>query len=116
MSLLFYIGVHSSGGAGSFTCNLNCEVVLDGAYQVAVSSISRYYQTEMKYLIFVRNTRAADPVVQIAKAYTPTPSNMQAEYEKYLVNSPPVIIILAKSEYYYDVNVGTHEAARETFF
>src|SRR5271167_3101116 len=93
MQSSFYIGVHSSDGAGNFTCNLNREVVLNGPYQVAVSSISRYYQTEMKDLVFVRNTRAADPVVQIAKAYTPTPSNMQAEFKKYLANSPPVIII-----------------------
>src|SRR5271163_1645587 len=114
MSLLFYIGVHSSGGAGSFTCDLNREVVLDGDYQVAVSSISRYYQTEMKDLVFVRNTRAADPVVNIEKAYTPTPSNMQVEFEKkYLTNSPPVII-QAKSEYYYEVKVGAHEVVRKT--
>src|SRR5271163_933728 len=116
MSLLFYIGVHSSGGAGSFTCNLNREVVLDGDYQVAVSSISRYYQTEMKDLVFVRNTRAAEPVVNIAKAYTPTPSNMHVKFEKYLANSPPVIIIQAKSEYYYEVKVGAHEVVRETVF
>ena len=65
--MAFYIGVHSDASAKTFPDNksgcfktiLPKEINLgDIEYQVAISSITRYYETSMDDVVFIREKRA----------------------------------------------------------
>src|SRR5277367_4582915 len=110
VTMAFYIGVHSGAdgdSAGKFTCRLNREVVLPCEYDVAVASVTRYFQTDFKDLVVVRNTRALDPdVLELQTSYPYVVSDMATDLARYLESTPAIIAAHPKSDYSYTISVG----------
>src|SRR5277367_54790 len=110
--MAFYIGVNSGAdgdSAGKFTCRLNREVVLPCEYDVAVASVTRYFQNDYKDVVFVRNTRAIDPdVLEVQLAYPYVVSDMSTELARYLDSTPAIIAAQAKPDYSYTISAGRY--------
>src|SRR3977135_549692 len=103
----FYIGLHSDASFKSFPDNylgyfktiLLKEIDLGNIeYNVAVSSLTRYYETTMEDIIFlreevVREKRSANPNLSITEAYPPIASKdaFLTKYNKYLTESDPIV-------------------------
>src|SRR5277367_6384364 len=116
VTMSFYIGVHSGAdgdSAGKFTCRLNREVVLPCEYDVAVASVTRYFQTDFKDLVVVRNTRAVDAeVLDVQVAYPNVASDMEVELSRYLASTPAIIAAKANPNYFSLMNVGQYSGAK----
>src|SRR5277367_6469723 len=115
VTMAFYIGVHSGAdgdSAGKFTCRLNREVVLPCEYDVAVASVTRYFQTDFKDLVVVRNTRAAETdVLDEQAAYPNVASDMEVELARYLDSTPAIIVAQATPDYSCIITLGQHAKA-----
>src|SRR5277367_3845865 len=116
VTMSFYIGVHSGAdgdSAGKFTCRLNREVVLPCEYDVAVASVTRYFQTDFKDLVVVRNPRAVDTdVLDVQVAYPNVASDMEVELSRYLTSTPAIIAAKANPNYFSIMNVGQYSGAK----
>src|SRR3977135_2733170 len=126
----FYIGLHSDASIKSFPDNsLGCfktilakEIDLGNIeYNVAVSSLTRYYETTMEDTIFlrdevVREKRATNPNLSITETSPPIADKdaLIAKYKKYLVDTDPVYGYADDGDTRFTVNftVGTK---KETF-
>src|SRR5277367_2391530 len=116
VTMAFYIGVHSGAdgdSAGKFTCRLNREVVLPCEYDVAVASVTRYFQTDFKDLVIVRNTRAVDTeVLDVQAAYPNVASDMEVELTRYLASTPTIIAAKSNPNYFSLMKVGQYSGAK----
>src|SRR5258708_8861460 len=120
----FFIGVHSDASiksfpdnrSGSFKTLLSTEVDLGNVeYDVAVASVSRYYETTLNNLVFLREKRqaVASPGLTLTPAYPiGDVSNIQKNFDDYFPTSDPSITYSAKGneKYYLKFKVGRQES------
>ena len=106
----FYIGVHSDASIGAFPANrvgnfktiLSKEIDLGTTpYNVAISSITRYYETSMDDLVVIREKRTPKPYpgLEIPTTYPTnaiTKTNINARWDDFIKNYPPMIALQSK--------------------
>ena len=93
----FYLDLHSEASKASFSDNvpgsfrskLTEPIILDdGAWDVAIASISQYYETSLEDVYFIREKRAAASQTPGVTVTTEFPAGdtsiVQAAYTKYL--------------------------------
>src|SRR3981189_246427 len=125
----FYIGVHSDASSktfptnrlGSFKTVLSKEYDLGNIkYNVAVSSVTRYYETALEDTIFlredVRQKRSIAPNLELTTKYSAKSdvATIKSQYDKYLIQTDPIVVYDADGDKHYTVKF-TVGALVETF-
>src|SRR5271167_2166189 len=98
----FYIGVHSDASIKSFTSNrsgnfktlLSKEIDLENIeYKVAISSITRYYETEFGDAVIVREKRQAKPdkQVDVVATYPKGDRDYKKLWEQFIASTQPIL-------------------------
>src|SRR5271156_5979451 len=122
----FYLNVCSDGSttsfptnrAGNFKALLTKEIDLNNIeYSVAVSSVSRYYETSQKDVVFIREKRDV-PVVNLPltvhNTYPATSEvdKIKQKYDDFIKNGDPIYAVSDKEKFQVEMNV---DGKKKTF-
>src|SRR3981189_3359960 len=125
--MAFYIAVHSDAckdffpknRSGNFKNFLNMQIDLNEEYMVAISSVSRYYETTFNDIVFVREKRAVKasqvevqtdwPVLDAA-----TIQFVNDSYDAYIKATPPIVAFCESPDPKFTVKL-TYNGKSETF-
>src|SRR5271156_1027761 len=127
----FYLNVYSDGSttsfptnrAGNFKALLTKEIDLNNIeYSVAVSSVSRYYETSQKDVVFIREKRdvpAANLNLPLTVHNTyPATSNVdkiKQKYDDFIKNGDPIYAVSDKEKFQVEMNVDGKKKTFEIF-
>src|SRR3981189_3330280 len=102
--MAFYIAVHSDAckdffpknRSGNLTSWLNLQIAVNEEYMVAISSVSRYYETAFNDIVFVREKRAVKATQVEVQTDWPaldaaTIKHVNDSYDAYIKASPKVL-------------------------
>jgi len=108
----FYLNVYSDGSSASFPTNragnfkalLTKEIDLNNIeYSVAVSSVSRYYETFENDVVFLREKRDVPVTVLPLTVHNTYPATLEVDkikqkYDDFIKNGDPVYFITSSTE------------------
>src|SRR6266849_1605985 len=115
----FYIALNSGSPASEFSNRLNKSITLHGEYEVAVNSITKYYETENQERVFVRMPRS------IIQPYTTQTNYPKLEFETakgifdgYIASTTPYVVYQewSKVDNYAFITVGNNKSPHYPIF
>src|SRR3981189_274294 len=125
--MAFYIAVHSDAckdffpknRSGNFKNFLNMQIDLNEEYMVAISSVSRYYETAFNDIVFVREKRAVKATQVEVQTDWPaldaaTIQRVNDSYDAYIKASPPVVAYSDSTLAKFTITL-TYNGKTETF-